>query len=179
MEEIYHRIPRFSAALKDTSSSDAEHSHAALISAAAASKFDELSRILGRGLDDQNVSKSLRRSAQDEESSGNSQRNSYLPRIVLMKLDALALELPSFEEEPLECVAFGNVSPENYIDLFWESVRAANDDYPVTENVPAKEGHSKLDVYEVLGSMEPRILLCYKDQLFHFTYVRYDELVRE
>jgi len=175
MAGLYDRIPRIAAAFKSNSSSDVDHSHAALASAAAAaSKFDELSRILGQGQDNQIVPESLEHSAQDGESLENSQRNSYLPRIVLIKLDALALELPSFEGEPLECAAFGNVSPENYIDLFWESIRAASD-----ENVPATERHSKLNVYEVLGSLEPRILLCYKNQLFHFSYVRYDDLVRE
>jgi uncharacterized protein (UPF0248 family) len=88
-----------------------------------------------------------------------------------VKLDALALALPSFPDEPLEIVAFGNVSPDNYIDLFWEAVKAT----PGNQSTAPSE----LAIYEVEGSLEPRILLNYQEQLFRLSYIRADDIVRE
>ena len=172
MAGLYDLDACLSATFKDYSPS--ENPPAALSSAAiTVRKFNELSGILRRGQSNEIVPKTLEHS-NELLNLEKPTRNCYLPRIVLIRSDALALELPSFADEPQDCVAFGNVSSENYIDLFWESVKAVN-----VENVSPNEAHSQLEVYEVLPSLGPRILLSYKNQLFHLTYVRYDNVVRE
>jgi hypothetical protein len=101
MAGLYDRIQGIFDAFKNNSSSGVEHSQPAPLTsaAAAASKFDELSRILGRGLSNQNVPESLEHS-QDEEAPENSLRNSYLPRLVPMNWTPLLLDCRRSKRNP-------------------------------------------------------------------------------
>jgi len=177
MAEIYHRIPGFTAALKNTTSSaKTSRACAPLSSAADASKiFNELSRLLG--LNGHELLKSLEKL--DLKDAPSPIRNLHLPHITILKLDALALGLPSFPDEPLEMVAFGNVSPDNYVDLFWEAVKATTAKGSTKKPALVGAAPSEVAVYEVEGLLEPRILLNYREQLFRLSYIRADDIVRE
>ncbi|RDL40734.1 uncharacterized protein BP5553_00713 [Venustampulla echinocandica] len=94
--------------------------------------------------------------------------SSALPILSFSPIHALALELEPFEEEPLKAIAFGNISPDNYIDLFWDITNEQNE-----------LSWGKFTVYEAEQSSEPRFLVCFKAQLFELRYIRCDVLVRE
>lgn len=95
-------------------------------------------------------------------------RDSALPCLSFSPIHALALELEPFEEEPLKCIVFGNISPENYIDMFWDIVQKQNE-----------KNWGKLVVYEAEQSSEPKFVICFQNQLFEIRYIRCDVLVRE
>jgi hypothetical protein len=98
----------------------------------------------------------------------NKARDSALPRLSFASIHALALNLKPFEEEPLRALVFGNVSSENYIDMFWDTVNKYGEEKP-----------RELVVYEAEQSSEPKFLVSFRDQLFELRYIRCDVLVRE
>jgi hypothetical protein len=95
-------------------------------------------------------------------------RESALPHLSFAPIHALALGLTPFEEEPLKAFVFGNVSLENYIDIFWDTVDKRGETNP-----------GELVVYEAEKSSEPKFLVSFRDQLFELRYIRCDGLVRE
>lgn len=95
-------------------------------------------------------------------------RESALPRLSFAPVHALALGLESFEEEPLKAIVFGNVSSDNYVDIFWDVVREQSEENP-----------GEFVAYEVEYSSEPKFLVSFQDQLFELRYIRCDVLVRE
>lgn len=94
--------------------------------------------------------------------------SSALPILSFSPIHALALELEPFEEEPLKAIVFGSISPDNYIDMFWDISNEQNE-----------RSWGSLAVYEAEQSSEPLFLVCFKGQLFELRYIRCDTLVRE
>lgn len=141
MEEMYRRIPGFKAALVSPSPADLSYLNFAPSSLPpykASHIFDDLAVRIER----------------------RPQPPTHLPYIVLKKTDVLALELPFFENEVVECVAFGTVSRQNFLDLFWESA-------------------ASFEVYHLhVNSPTVMMFLGYQEQLFKIEYIRCDEVWR-
>lgn len=131
------------------------------LSSEATQKFDELTAIIRNSAKGSSGDIAIA----DEASKA---RDSALPCLSFSPIHALALELEPFEEEPLKCIVFGNISPENYVDMFWDIVQKQNE-----------KSWGKLVVYEAEQSSEPKFVICFQNQLFEIRYIRCDILVRE
>ena len=136
----------------------------------AADKFDNLSGIFRNSIKGSSEAPVTNESNHGGPGSisASKARDAALPCLSFAPIHALALGLEPFEEEPLKGIVFGNISSDNYIDMFWDVVQHQNEEIA-----------GKLVVYDAEQSSEPRFLVCFQEQLFELRYIRCDVLVRE
>jgi hypothetical protein len=90
-------------------------------------------------------------------------RADALPLVSLLPSGSHAMQLTATNED-LQCVAFGTISTETYIDIFWETVIKVQDD------------GGKFVVYQVETSS---FWFNFEGHNFHLHYVRCENLVRK
>jgi hypothetical protein len=90
-------------------------------------------------------------------------RTDALPLVSLMASGSHVMQLTSTNED-LQCVAFGTISVERYIDIFWEKV------------VKVQDGGGKFVVYQVETSS---FWFNFEGINFHLHYVSCENLVRK